>query len=95
MGPVGVSTVFLDNFGLHVSVTYRVLLLSRWWAGIVRVAGNTLSAPYGKGRDGLQGRLGLVCRQGSNRGREVRQKPLGCLAWVTSTEETDLVEEDV
>jgi len=39
-----------------------VLLLSRWGPGVVGVSGYALSAPDSKSRDGLQGRLRLVCR---------------------------------
>lgn len=72
-----------------------VLILSWWWAGVTWVTGDTLTAPDGVGLDWLDRWLWLVSGERTNGGGEVRKEPLWSLAWVTGTEETDLVEEDV
>jgi len=72
-----------------------VLLLSGRGARVTGVTCNTFAAPDSVSRDGLQGRLRLIGGKRGDGSREVRKEPLGCLAGVASTKETDLVEEDV
>ncbi|KAG9966741.1 polyketide synthase, partial [Aureobasidium melanogenum] len=73
----------------------RVLLLSWWRARVTRVTSNTITAPDSVGLDRLQRRLRLVVRERTNGGAEVRKQPLGSLGRVTSTKETNLIEEDM
>lgn len=73
-----------------------ILLTLDWsWARVTWVASDTFSAPDSVGCDWLDGWFRVVVRKVTDGGTEVGQKPLRRLGWITSTEETDLVEESV